>query len=555
MANAAPSTANRPLMRAALYARFSSDLQKQTSIEDQFVACRAFAARQGIEIVGAFEDAGISGASIANRPGFLAMERAAKGGAFNVVICEALDRLSRSQADIAAIYEDLRFNGVAIHTISEGAVDELHVGLKGTMNALFLQEIRRKTRRGLEGVVRDGRHTGGRVYGYAIRREFDAAGEPIRGLRDIVPAEAEVVVEIFRKYAAGASPRAIAADMNARGIPSPRGKAWNASTINGNAERGNGVIHNELYRGFLVFGRQTWLKDRSTGARSARKGDPAAIVRQAVPDLRIVPEELWLRARTRYEENRLGPQKTSPLASVRPKHLLSGKLTCGCCGGPMIRSGSEQRFVCSWRRERGPTACDNGRGVKGADIADRVLAALRDRLLAPDIVASAMEEARLEMEKRNREVRSRRGKQEADLAEAIRRSERLIDQVADGVLSGAAIKDKLAALEAQRTALEAELAAEEAPSPVSLHPGIAEHYRRVVGDLAQALHRSDSEAAAEARDLVRRLIETVVVTPLPERGQYGLTVKGQIAALVGQDGDCTIVVGAGVGFEPTTFRL
>ncbi|HCQ53847.1 MAG TPA: hypothetical protein DIV82_07630, partial [Brevundimonas diminuta] len=90
MANAAPSTANRPLMRAALYARFSSDLQKQTSIEDQFVACRAFAARQGIEIVGAFEDAGISGASIANRPGFLAMERAAKGGAFNVVICEAL---------------------------------------------------------------------------------------------------------------------------------------------------------------------------------------------------------------------------------------------------------------------------------------------------------------------------------------------------------------------------------------------------------------------------------------------------------------------------------
>ena len=91
------------------------------------------------------------------------MERAAKGGVFNVVICEALDRLSRSQADIAAIFEDLRFHGVAIHTISECAVDELHVGLKGTMNALYLRETRRKTRRGMEGVVRDGRHTGGRV--------------------------------------------------------------------------------------------------------------------------------------------------------------------------------------------------------------------------------------------------------------------------------------------------------------------------------------------------------------------------------------------------------
>ena len=127
--------------------------------------------------------------------------------------------------------------------------------------------------------------------------------------------------------------------------------------------------------------------------------------------------------------------------------------------------------------------------------------------------------------------------------------------MADGVLSGTAIKEKLSVLEAQRTALEAELAAEEAPSPISLHPGIAEHYRRVVIELAQALHRSDSEAAAEARDLVRQLIKTVVVTPLPERGRFALTVKGKIAALVNQDGDHTVVVGAGAGFEPATFRL
>ena len=63
------------------------------------------------------------------------------------------------------------------------------------------------------------------------------------------------------------------------------------------------------------------------------------------------------------------------------------------------------------------------------------------------------------------------------------------------------------------------------------------------------------DVAAEARDLVRRLIETVVVTPLPERGKFALTVKGKIAALVSQDGDNMTVVGAGVGFEPTTFRL
>ncbi|MEN5115124.1 hypothetical protein ABE453_13965 [Brevundimonas diminuta] len=235
----------------------------------------------------------------------------------------------------------------------------------------------------------------------------------------------------------------------------------------------------------------------------------------------------------------------TPPRTARPVIAERDASARGACS----QQEAEPENLSREKRERGPAARDNGRGVKGADIADRVLAALRDRLLAPDIVASAMEEARLEMEKRNREVRSRRGTLETDLDEAIRRSERLIDQVADGVLSGAAIKEKLAALEAQRAALEAELAAEEAPSPVALHPGIAEHYRRVVIDLAQALHRSDSEAAAEARDLVRRLIETVVVTPLPERGQYALTVKGKIAALVNQDGDHTVLVDAGAGFE------
>jgi len=73
--------------------------------------------------------------------------------------------------------------------------------------------------------------------------------------------------------------------------------------------------------------------------------------------------------------------------------------------------------------------------------------------------------------------------------------------------------------------------------------------------LERALDRSDSEAAAEARDLVRKLIETVVVTPLEARGEFALTVQGKIAALVNQDGDNTIKLGAGVGFEPTTFRL
>lgn len=360
-------------MRAAIYARYSSDLQNPHSIEGQVSACRRLAQKQGLTLVASFEDAALSGASVANRPGFAALMKAAEDRAFDVVICEALDRLSRSQADVSAAFEDLRFFVVSIHTISEGAVSELHIGLAGTMNALQLREIGRKTRRGLQGVASAGRHTGGRVFGYSRDRHLDDRGELIRGLLAINPTEAAIVRRILKAYVAGQSPRGIACELNAESIPGPRGGQWNASTINGDARRGNGILHNELYRGVLVFGRQTWLKDRRTGRRHARDGDPTEVIRTPVPHLRIVSERLWLSVRKTHSVMTHHAKETAH-RSIRPKHLLSGLMRCGECGGPLTRSGSGVRFICAWRRERG--ACANGRSVRGR----LVEAALADAL-------------------------------------------------------------------------------------------------------------------------------------------------------------------------------
>jgi site-specific DNA recombinase len=193
--------------------------------------------------------------------------------------------------------------------------------------------------------------------------------------------------------------------------------------------------------------------------------------------------------------------------------------------------------------------------IKSAEIEARVLAAIKNRLLAPERVAMAVEEARLATEHDAREFTQVRSKLESELAEVKRHAQRLVDQVADGVLTGAAIKDRLDALEARRSQIEAELAQAPVTPVIAPHPHMADHYRMVVGSLERALDRSDSEAAAEARNLVRRLIETMVVTPLEERGKFALTVQGKIAALVNQDGENTMKLGAGVGFEPTTFRL
>src|SRR5262249_23092045 len=121
--------------------------------------------------------------------------------------------------DVAGVFKRLRFADVKIMTLAEGEISELHVGLKGTMNALFLKDLAQKTRRGLQGRVLQGLSGGGLCYGYDL-----LTGET--GVRRINESEANVVRSIFRAYAAGQSPCAIARKLNEKGIPGPSGRPW-----------------------------------------------------------------------------------------------------------------------------------------------------------------------------------------------------------------------------------------------------------------------------------------------------------------------------------------
>ncbi len=270
-------------MRAVVYARYSSDLQRDSSIEDQIRLCRKRIEQQSWEYRHSYTDRAISGAS-ALRPTYQALLEDARRGAFDIVVAEALDRLSRDQEDVAGLLKRLRFAGVRLFTLAEGEIGELHVGLKGTMNALFLKDLADKTRRGLEGRVRQGRSGGGLCFGYELAREHDARGEPVRGGRKIKPAEAAVVRRIFAEFASGRSPRAIAQRLNAERIAGPKGRTWGPSTIYGNWRRGTGVLNNELYIGRLVWNRQGFIKDPATGKRQPRPNPVEEWIRQEVPE-------------------------------------------------------------------------------------------------------------------------------------------------------------------------------------------------------------------------------------------------------------------------------
>jgi DNA invertase Pin-like site-specific DNA recombinase len=248
-------------MRAVIYARYSSDNQREASIEDQVRLAHGHIESRGWTYLHAYNDRAISGAS-ALRPGYQRLLADARDGQFDVVVAEALDRLSRDQEDVAALYKRLSFAGIRIVTLAEGEVSELHVGLKGTMNALFLKDLAQKTRRGLEGRVREGRSAGGLCYGYTVVRETDARGEPVRGGRRIDEAEAAVVRRIFEQFATGMSANAIAKQLNAEGVPRPRGLLWRDTAIRGHRQRGTGILNNELYIGRLVWNRLRYSRTR-----------------------------------------------------------------------------------------------------------------------------------------------------------------------------------------------------------------------------------------------------------------------------------------------------
>ncbi|MDO9439351.1 MAG: recombinase family protein, partial [Beijerinckiaceae bacterium] len=182
-----PTTA--PLT-AAIYARFSSDKQTDRSIDDQVALCRRVCEAEGLVVVAVYDDRAISGASLHNRLGMQRLMRDAARGKFEIVVTEALDRLSRDQEDLAGIHKRLQFAGIDIRTAHDGIAGAMHIGIKGLLGSMYLKDLADKTRRGQAGVLADGRHNGGRSYGYRM-----IPGR--KGELEIVEEEAEVVRRIF----------------------------------------------------------------------------------------------------------------------------------------------------------------------------------------------------------------------------------------------------------------------------------------------------------------------------------------------------------------------
>lgn len=539
-------------MRAAIYARFSSDRQSERSIDDQVALCRATCDQAGLIVVATYDDRAISGASTINRMGLQRLLRDARDHKFDVVVTEALDRLSRDQADLAGIHKRLRFLGIEIVTVQDGTASDIHIGVKGLLGQMYLRDLAQKTHRGQAGVVRDGRHNGGRSFGYR-----PVPGQP--GVLTIDETEADIVRRIFGDYLRGHSPRDIAASLNREGIPGPRGPVWNASTIAGSRTRHNGLLQNELYAGIIVWNRQRFIKDPDTGKRVSRPNPPEQWMRAEAPQLRIIDEETWRATRTRQVQrgNEGARHRTS-----RPRHLLSGLVRCGVCGGSYTLAGvlrGSPAMRCSRMRETG--TCSNRETISMAELEDRVLTAIERDLASPEALTELVREFHRARNARAADAAGRRQAIAARLAKLHSEIERTVDAIVEAGIS-AALKQRLAAQEAERDALEAEQQAIAAP-PLTMHPRAAEQLGARIGKLKQWLAQGDAEHRDRAFAAIREIIDHIVVHPTERKKPVDLEVHGQLATLLGlsdatagsEDPKTVEALVAGIGFEPMTFRL
>ena len=535
--------------RAAIYARFSTDLQSERSIEDQIALCETYAAREGLEVSARFEDRARSGGSILGRDGLMGLMEAARERRFDVVIVEALDRLSRDMEDLAGLHKRLTFLGIEIRAVHEGQVNTMLVGLRGLIGQLYREDNAHKIRRGMSGRVRDGLSGGGRAYGY----------RPVEGKRGALTIDAEeaaIVQRIFEEYAGGKSPRAIAHDLNAGKVPPPRGAAWNASTINGNTKRGNGILRNPLYCGRLVWNRLRMVKDPETGKRVSRPNPESDWQVSERPELAIVPREIFDAVQARKaERGGIRAEKQQ-----RPKYLLSGLLRCGACGGGLTRAGLDRtgrpRVICSRHREA--RTCPDPHVFYLDTIEQALFAGLKAELRHPDVIAEYVTAYHAERKRLAASSGARRASAEKKIAALTREIDRLVDAIAKGLGDPAILGPRSTALYKEREALQAELGRMEEPvNVVALHPGVMKRYLGQIAALERTLGRADG--LSEASIAIRELIESVTVQRKSGAGKgVEVEVSGRLAALLGPKafphGVWNSVV-AEDGFEPPTRGL
>lgn len=408
-----------------IYARYSSHAQKDASIEQQIRECLAYAKSQGIRIVATYSDRAITGKTD-RRADFQRMMRDAEKGKFRYVIAWKSNRMGRNM--LQAMMNETKLNEMGVRVLyTEEDFDDTAAGrfaLRSMMNVnqFYSENMAEDIKRGLyDNASKCKIANGGLPLGYK-------KGEDMRYALD--PPNDEIVREIFGRVACGEPFVDIAADLNARGIKTSRGKLWGKNSF-------HALLTNERYTGVYIYG--------------------DVRIEGGVPQ--IVDKGLFLRVQEvlKTKKNPQGRHRTNG------DYLLTGKLFCGHCKSPMVgvsgtgKSGKlHYYYIC--QKKRMEKSCDKAT-VRRDAIEREVAVAIRDYIMRDDVLEWIADSA-MKFAKEYRE-QTCVGTLEAQLADNKRATKNLLTAIEQGIITPTT-KERLLELEREQAVLVSRLAEEQA---------------------------------------------------------------------------------------------
>lgn len=409
-------------IKCAIYARYSSENQREASIEDQIRKCRDFAAQRGWTVLEEhiYFDKAQTGFSVENRESFNKLYSLITSGKapFQYLLIDETSRLSRNINQALNIHTTFRFHNVQVFCVSQGIdssqeFSEEMIAFHAIKDHMFIKETGKRTHRGLEGQFLKGFSTGGKHYGYKSKPVYtdkkDIYGNPIvEGyVLEIDQEEANVIREIFELFGErGWSAKRIANFLNKRllekGSPKPpRGKLWSVATIIGSKNRNRGILNNELYIGKIVWNRTTNKKNPITGKKKIIPNSPEYWKIIIKEEYRIISDELWQKVKDRQSEL----EKSHKGRYVEAKKLYSPNLLtpfakCGHCGGTfgIVSGGKYAKYGCTTNWNKGNSVCQNTLKIEKSLLEESIINTLVRQISDEKSIKKILEEVYVNFE-------------------------------------------------------------------------------------------------------------------------------------------------------------
>ena len=486
------------MKKAVIYARYSSDMQREESIDAQVRACTYYARQYQYEIVHVYADRAQSGKRTKNREQFLQMIADASDGGFEVILVHKLNRFGRNTLEVLEYKNSLEDMGIELISVTERLEStpegKLMLIIIAGMNEFYSDNLSQEVMKGLKENAYQCKFTGGvPALGYKV--------DPESKKLIIDEREAPIVQLIFRRYSNGWSYNMIIDELTRLGYHTKYGKPFGKNSL-------FELLRNEKYIGVYTFNRAAKRKRDGTRNYHATK-DPSEIIRIPGGCPALIDKETFEKVQNIMSENR----KMSLQQHGQKVYILSGKLFCTNCGARMYGNCKTTRgkthfyYVCSnsWRKHK----CTS-RHIPAEELEDEIIEMLQTLICSPEFLQKVSQQLQNDAQK-NQEITRKQRESAAKRLQSINfKIKNLLNLVSQGI-DFEEVAETLSTLKQEKETLMNTL------DILDNLPPTAEE------NLPHKLSRLSSLEAAEQAALIRQYVDKIFVLA-PKESQFPVKV-------------------------------